>query len=617
MSCRTVIGRLLRLKKGGKSGKNTSRPGGFLLCTTMSGHKEFAGKVISPKEFKQMAYEHHWVPYCRKDSLKTIRKRGGILAELRKGEQWKKRMAVASVKHPIWRAEYGTKTLRDSDIGSLYPFPEEMKPIDELTTGVEFELLTLGGTADEIIRRLDTINEPGFSYGREFRKSCIELGTIPSSDENAVITSLYTGLQQTMRAAEEAGMRLLPLSLFAHKVFTKKDITDDKYLHRMTLGHMTWKDARHFIGESIQIHVEMTGKDPLLAVRQYATLSAVDTRHTAASPFGYGRIHPDLAKIYRKDEKRGRRKKDKKTYKLLRGEWDGISMRYPARWRGSPSGGVRHKRIPRTYMEYMKRANKGMQNCEITSPKALVSPARVLGDHTDIRVRVDMKPNGTLEICNKDTSGGHQRKLVAEEALTKRLVGLLEYYASEGKMKKLAKEHPLLFHKKQKRKDRRKAHLANIISAREEGDVMIHAANGEMASARHLYQQLLEFVAKPLPEAGHMGLPPEVLQELQKSNQIPAEDLYSRYRDAEGIVSVAGFYESGVGTLSHWLKKRARQLMQSKGLSEEEAVNDCMNDLSSSYHEHLRVTPLKELLQMLKMNPSGKNQVDTEVFTTT
>ena len=97
------------------------------------------------------------------------------------------------------------------------------------------------------------------------------------------------------------------------------------------------------------------------------------------------------------------------------------------------------------------------------------------------------------------------------------------------------------------------------------------------------------FVNEPISDPGqnieYTGLSKGIINELVKSSWVPSREDYEDYTDDDRVVSISGFYKSGIGTLSHWLKRRANDLKALRGMNDEEAIKDCMDDLGTSYHE--------------------------------
>ena len=179
-----------------------------------------------------------------------------------------------------------------------------------------------------------------------------------------------------------------------------------------------------------------------------------------AGPFAHGLTHPNLHDIYIQDEQNPKRTNDEESYNALNTD-DWMSIRYAGRWRGSPSGGSYITPLPENVQKFFARAEAGLNNNDPQSPENIPSPARTGGHHTD-RVRVDIRPNGTLEISNMDTFGGNVLKLGAIQEFTKVLMWKLQLYAKSGKMQELSQRFPQLFPPQVTEATLRSAHMNSI-----------------------------------------------------------------------------------------------------------------------------------------------------------
>jgi hypothetical protein len=352
---------------------------------------------------------------------------------------------------------------------------------------------------------------------------------------------------------------------------------------------MGWENVRHFIGSSFQVHVEMLDLESgLKTINMYQHIAPLLYALSLAGPFAHGTLNPNLKKMYEGDEYNAKRAGDTETYQRMDSD-DWMSIRYPARWRGSPSGGSYEFALPETAQAFFEQTEKGLKNNDPHSAENIPSPARAAGHHRD-RIRTDIGPHGTLEISNMDTFGGNVLKLAAVQEFTKVLIWKMQVLAKSGRMGELSQRFPILFPTSTTNESLRDAHLNSIEVAKKGVEANVKAPDGTEQNIQDMVMELVRFVDEPMRDDGQgidfKGLHKNVKTEIMKSAAVPNGETYSRFQD-DGFTSVSGFYETGVGTLSHWLKRRAQELSNT-GMKEKDVIQNCMNDLGVSYHTFLK-----------------------------
>ncbi len=579
-----------------------------ILGTDGHSHKDMAGTVVDPDQF-QIGLEECG---CRVEIDPS--KEGGFIWTNGNGTG---PHPVAYIKSPYWRAEINDSTLRMSDVRPVFIQPKESAALEGIQTGAELEMFVWNPTTSESapvmasgspiphwleehnngnrFAEVDSIfpelngEAKKIGFSDEFINSCIELNFHHSSDTAETAKSMARALKTLAQGVEQQGWLLIPTASFPHRPLSPEDTNQNPYVQRIAKGYMGWENVRHFIGSSWQVHVEMIDlESSLKAINLYQQVSPLLYGLSLAGPFAHGQTDPNLKEMYLADETSQDRLQDTETYEALNSSsW--LSIRLPARWRGSPSGGVFTEPAPENPREFFVKAESGLRNNEADSPENIPSPARTMGHHRD-RIRVDIKDHGTLEISNQDTFGGHVTKLAANQEFTRVLIWKLQVFAREDRLDELSQAYPELFNYPVTPESLRQNHMANIEVAKHGMDSQINGADGAVYSARELFYQLMKFVNEPLSISDegiyYRGLPQGINRELYNSSLNP-EDVFSSYTDQQGITSARGFYESSVGTLSHWMKRRAEELM-AKGLFSEEAIKDAMRDLGESYHQHLK-----------------------------
>jgi len=575
-----------------------------VLETNGHGHKDMAGAVIDTNQFL-MDLEAHGYTINFDPS-----EQGGFI--LKNGNE-----PAAYIKSPYWRAEVNDPNLTVNDIRPVFVNNKESVALANIETGAELEIfvwdpaksdsapvmgkespipkwLEEHGNGNSFIEEdalFPELNEQTrkIGFSDELLNSCIELNFHHSPDGRETAMSMAWALKKLAQGVKEQGWLLTPTASMPHKPLKVEDTNQNPYVQRIAMDYMGWDNVQHFIGSSWQVHVEMTDlKSALKSINLYQQISPLMYGLSLSGPFAHGQVNPNLKEIYQENETDMRRLDDTETYENLNcNEW--LSSRYPGRWRGSPSGGVYTLPAPENPVDFFEIAEAGLRDNNENSPTNIPSPARAMGHHTD-RIRIDIGQYGTLEISNQDTFGGHVTKLAANQEFTRVLIWKLQVLSRGNRLEELSQKYPDLFSYPVTTESLRQAHLASIEVAKKGMDAQIVGSNGTEYTARELFWHLMKFVNEPLslPDEGieYHGLPQGIYEETYRSSLDP-KAMYEQYRDSNGITSTQGFYESGIGTLSHWMKQRAKELMD-KGLNPEEAIKNTMTDLGESYHQHLQ-----------------------------
>ncbi len=507
---------------------------------------------------------------------------------------------VSYIKNPTWRAnENGT--LSRNDIRPLYLTSKKEVELYQIESGSELELFAWNPSTQESQSVMGPYSQMPFlldeesrksgfrlNYSTELMDSCIELNMNHSPLLRERASNMIQTLKKVSAIMTAQGWYIIPTATFPHRPIEKKDTHTHPYVQKMAMDYIKWENVRHFTGSSFQIHVEMLDLESAIkATNLYQQISPLLYALSLAGPFIHGECSPNLKQIYRPDDFSSRIR-DEITYRLLNHEnW--LSIRYLSRWRGSPGGGVFEEPLPENTEKFFARVEEGLKNTDINSPKNIPNPSRIAGHHRD-RPRIDIPPHGTIEISNMDTCGAHPYKLIAIQEFTRVLIWKLQIYAQSEKLNELTKRYSELFQYPVTTKSLRNAHISSIEIAKKGVEAFIAGPNQKTYSAEYMVNKLIEFVNEPF-DTGRMGvefngLPRSIIHEIQKSSKIPHESLYNQFTDKNRHTSTIGFYITGVGTLSHWLKKRASELIAC-GFSSQEVIKNCMNDLGYSYQRYL------------------------------
>jgi len=505
------------------------------------------------------------------------------------------------VRPPFWRAKKYDPMVRQEDVKPLYgrrELSDQELGTNSLDVGGELELLfwnreekevyrVMTGDSPVIQKLIDHNNGLRFhqetdvfsawpdkiAFSPEFIASVCELNFphAPNSLERGI--QQLRVLQIVDEAANDNGALIVPISAFSHRPLLPGDTHPHPYIERVAFEYMGWERVKHFVGNSWQVHVEMLTLDSALAAINYLQqITPIIHSLTLASPFIDG-------KIFLSDQNLPGLGIEPSTWQ---------SVRYLARYVGSPSGGVIRQPFPEKENDFWVMAAEMLASGEIPSP------ARTGGHHVDFRIRPDLPPYGTIEITFMDTAGACPLKLLALQEFLRVVCWKLQRIVIENNRGEL----PNLFFGDLTPERLLQLHNASIAVSKDGMKSSMTAGDGFSYPVETLWRKLVEWIDSPKPDWEYHGLSPGVIMELNKSStQVTHEDL-KPFENREGIPSVYGYYRTGLGTLSQWLLARAERLIRA-GESEFEAIVNCLGDLGSSYHHwlhHLTPNDIKQLL---------------------
>lgn len=509
-------------------------------------------------------------------------------------------------KGPFWRPQKNEPVIREKDVSPLFRREKENGPVGlkEIDVGGELEIFFWDGSEaypvmaknSPLVQKLQEYNNNGanenggaihfigesdysgtwpdeIAYSPELCLSVLEVNHEHKTDAEKRGQRQLKTLQIITEEAEKLGVYAAPISAFSHRPLEKKDTHPDPYVQRIAMEFMGWENVRFFVGNSYQVHCEMiTLESALAATNYFQQITPIIHALTLAGPFLDGQVYLSGKNLPGIGE--------------APTQWQ--SVRYLTRVVGSPSGGVMKQPLPEKESDFWELASDLLKNGEIPSP------ARTPGHHRDFRVRPDIPPYGTIEIAFMDTAGADPLRMLALQELLRVCSWKLQRTVLENREDELPKS---LF-KQLEEKRLQEIHQASISVSKDGIDAQMIGANGKVYSTQELWQRLADWVNEPVPEWGYHGLPSGILESLNNSAQVVSKETLDKFQDKEGHTSVYGFYKTGKGTLSQWLLKRARQLLDS-GLSEKDAVTDCLNDLGRSYHYYLKEIGPQDITNML------------------
>ncbi|MBD3363556.1 hypothetical protein GF362_07615 [Candidatus Dojkabacteria bacterium] len=520
---------------------------------------------------------------------------------------------VGYIRPPFWRTNKGDPNLMPSDIQEIEPIRERSNNYQKVKSGFELEIfgikqekkdgeimaslfengLDLEGrinnnNADNEIPIIDfdskfralPSNLREIRFGREMAKYTIEINGHPTSNPIKGGLSFLRNQQVLAEIFDDHGWFLCPISAFSHRPFRASDISNDSYLQRIVLNNEMWprEKSLHYVGNSAQFHCEILNeKAGLTALNLYQLVYPLTVGISLASPFMHGKTNPNLKTILVDQAQLGK-DKDPNIIKTLDNEGF-LSVREGTRFLAGIDSGILHEPFPENPDDYIELVEQKLNSGDIPHPD------RGGGQQAD-RFKFSLH---TLEVSNMDTFAGNTLKFLSAQEFSKALMWKLQVYGSNQRgIASLCDRFPSLF-KYPVDKTLLDHVRRNALEVTKDGlDAKLVGVDGNLYEAQELFYELLDFVNEPIPELQYYGLPFNVIRELIKSSEIPSQDDFIRYLDEEGLPSVYGYYDSGIGTAAHWLKARANTLVKEFNMPEGDAVENCLIDLGKSYHRHLK-----------------------------
>ena len=534
---------------------------------------------------------------------------------------------VGYIRSPFWRPEKGAEYLGRSDYRKIYLKERSSTAYSEIESGGELEIYGwdpekeditgLMGPESQIPQRLEAINNSvGFveedklyqeflsshvqvvGFSAELATAMMELNFHHAPDPKETALATFRSLKHLVKETESENKYVLPIACLPNRRLTPKDVNPDAYVQRIANEYMKPENVLHFTGAAFQVHVEMI--DPISAIKAinaYQLVSPLTYGMTLSGPFAYGEVKPNLYKHFISDEPSQARASDTETYQQLNRNGT-FSSRYASRWRGSPSGGVFEEPLPEDINQVIKQAERGLNDDSSESIYNIPSPARVAGHHRD-RLRIDIPPYGTIELCNFDNDGAHPHRMTALQEFHRAMGYKLQMYFRQGRQQELFDAYPELFGSVNK-DSLRQAHFNSLTIGADSLSATIIGQDGNQYVAADLARTLIDFVATPANFGNEHfdGLPKKITSLVRLATETPDKTDFAK-NQVDGLTSSRGFYTTAKGTLSHWLKKRAEEL-QARGYTEEEVIKNCMTDLATSFHQFIHDTNPNTIISLFE-----------------
>ena len=544
------------------------------------------------------------------DRSPSLGKDGGIL--LNEITQ----LPEAYIRHAFWRAEQGDSTVRRSDVKPIFITKQEtpvtVETWESINVGSELEIFawnpeemtdyTVSIPNSPFIKEL---KKNGNIFGVHFEdknnifeedpkklgvsdelmKAMVEFNFPHSANNETNALIQLIGLKKAVTVIEQTTPAfILPLSALPHRKLNPGDVNEHEYVQRIAHEFMGWENVRQFIGASFQVHVEMFDSEVgLESIDHLQQITPLLLSVSTGSPFMNGKLS-----LSGEDN----------SFMNQSSVWK--SVRYPTRVVGSPSGGVNQRPVPESIQKYFASAH------EMLKDGSIPSPARVLGHHTSFRFRPDIKPKGTIELATPDSFMAHPKKMTAFSTLFKSVVYKVQALIHSNQHDKIPSN---LFKLKLTTQDLERLHQDSLSVSQHGLDAVISTPSGSEKTAREQYSELLNWASQADDSIGFPGLPKGVVNELVCSSiQMPDYDLELwTFNDGEEVYDpkssdfLSGFYETGMGTGSDWLIRRAQQLI-SEGKSEEDAIRITSTELSKAFHKYIKELNTEDVLEIFSHN---------------
>lgn len=340
-----------------------------------------------------------------------------------------------------------------------------------------------------------------------------------------------------------------------------------------------------FVGHTVQMHYERAYRweDMAATANLFQILHSVVAANTQAGSVAYGQLQPNLSEIFARlgleMKLGGTDEGNERIWAALdNNQWR--SVRNPSRL--ITNAGTYQHAVPETYDGLIALGHEVLTPDSPLLSGPMPSPARK-NDHHNDRMRDDIGKNGTLEDCAHGTSLGNVLVQISTARMLEVLAYKLQKASFEGTLGDLHKSRPMLFPAEVNDNALRTAELNLLAVAQGGHGALVSTADGEVVENRVLYLETLDYVNEPMPDEDYDGLPPALIDILYRVQADLSDEVATNYLDEHGLVSVAGYYETHIGSAGEWTLKRANQLAEKfeegefGDLTEEEVIEQYFN----------------------------------------
>jgi hypothetical protein len=499
----------------------------------------------------------------------------------------------ASLRAPKWRDKEGDPVVHASDIMLIpglthaYGVKTNVARIAHEVEGFAVRMLVPGYKGENTQLKLMgvesvDVSDPADTHP-ELYAACREVATEPQSDAYLAGLDLLHAVRELSQAMEQKGAALYPGANLAYRPLTPEDMNQNAYIQRVVRLLGGAENYTYLDRASIQQHIERTGTlaDSAFAFNVLSHyVMPVMSAISFASPFARGELTP----VYPKRES-------------IHHDLGYLATGYFGRTTGSPEAGPAVLIAPTKIHEMQLLIDQRLRSDVPTA-------GRTLGHHTD-RLRVDLSPLGSIELCADDNFGLHIETIMSASLVKRAISFALESAHQKGTIAELAARYPLVVRTTFSEIDTSISYansekinqfgLKDTVTTADgrEFPITITAANGQEVAAREVFNEILLLAQNEVQNTPY-EVPKEALEWVARRAQTP--NSHDMRKDAHGLISASGYYRGGNGTLSHYMQARVKQLTALKiGFTPQEAISNAMADATRAHMAYLRrFTPRKQ-----------------------
>jgi 5-formyltetrahydrofolate cyclo-ligase len=500
----------------------------------------------------------------------------GYVAQDKKGRAL---IPIALIKHKKWRL-HPDRSLTEADLVKIEIPKRAASKLSTIESGRETEVMVLPKGLDHE-NLVVPFNQAETTLSVDLLKATTEFAFGHEINTQSIAKQALEASKWLVLEAQNQTQRVVPLSFHPYQL-ELEDTQPNLYVQNF-MQTLQWENKVELYAgcHTIQFHIDNTNLTAaLIAYNLLQQVTPLLMSLSLAGPFGYGQECPNMKRIL---QTAGiNLPKDIST---ILDHPHPLSIRQAAKTFGSPSGGVNPTTLPIESSSFFKVAEEQVLHGTIPSID------RVGGHHRDIRLRAILG-TGELGVC--DTFAGNPYK----EASMQELARVLWWKLQHASPKSLKQKHPRLFTDSFMRNPIKyeEVNLHNLLlnslslSIRGIGETSndttyVYGADGVNYPAQSLIDELISFVNQPLED--FVCLPKRILMEINNCNKIPTSKDFATgcdYIRLQPLPSLNGYYQTGIGTPSHWIRARAN-VLKKVGSSPKQVLDSCLSDVASSYRK--------------------------------
>lgn len=474
-----------------------------------------------------------------------------------------------------------SRAVYDNNPGAMGPFrlqgvEAELNIVD--TEGRPLDIRSaIASKAKEDKTSVPNRLEKEVSKHPELWNNTLEVDAPPRDSALTAYSGLKKVIGATSRDLQAINASIDPASARMQDIPGEQNVTNNPYV-KVMVGKLG-KNILKFIGLGVHEHYDVHIKHSPLVGNYLRTLAPFLNLGLHAAPFGFGETTPNLKDIFGNDELQ---------------PYDGqqpSSLRYLARANTSPNGGVGVRVAHDNIISALSHADAYMQSGEINSP------ARLYGNHADIRLRSDpptpdkLDHPGRLEVCVYDTGAFRFETNVGYSLLTRAVINRLEEAVVEGRqsMQEIHKQFSNLFGNTYDmdqfaRVQLDRAHENSVRIAYFGANASVLDGNGREILAREHLINIIKFANGPNENLLETNVIATLVRSVMSDDKLGT--VIKDNLDHNRLPTLEGYYRTGRGTAAQWMIARATA-QRDRGKTEEEIMQDNTIDRVESFKKYL------------------------------